>query len=136
MKVLTGIPTLCVSQTLMMGWCDEKVADVVWAVAQEKDLSLYEVLVQATIEGGLFRNFLPLPFTKHSSYGQRLVSAWDVVKKTYPDSETAQTFVWKFWQPLPDSANAHLLHDVLGEAWMLPVDARTRAFKAAGVQFH
>lgn len=130
------LPRLCVSATQVIGWCDHKVADVVWAVAKGSDALLYETLVEATLEGGLLHNFLPLPFSERSSYGRRLMEVWKQVQETYPDSEIARTFVWKFWQPQQDADNAHLLHETLGVAWMLPVDAKARAFARAGVQFH
>lgn len=130
------MPMLCVSAKQMMGWCDYKVARVVWGVAAGNDASLHGELVRATLEGGLFKNFIPLPFTEQSSYGRRLTHAWERVKGAYPESEIVQTFVWRFWRPLQDSTHAHLMHNAIGEAWMLPVDAKARAFAAAGIEFH
>ncbi len=69
------MPQLCVSSTQALGWCDYKVAEVVRAVAEEPDEVLHEVLVEATLGGGLLKNFLPLPFAAHSSYGRRLTEA-------------------------------------------------------------
>ncbi|MBY0472969.1 hypothetical protein K2Q00_01615 [Patescibacteria group bacterium] len=127
---------LCVSANQVLGWCDHKVGRVLWAVIAGTDLELCQTLENIALKGGIMSNFLPLPFDERSVPGQRLVQVWERIREAHPNSEIARTFVWKFWRPDEDSADAHMIYGARGEAPISYTDALARAYAAAEVQLH
>lgn len=102
--------TYYVSPSQAKGWQHPAVTEILYDLKEEvSDAELEHTLARVVIEGGFMGGFLPLPFTKDSESGQRLLAAWEVVKGQHSNMVSVTGFNWKFWQPDRDMIDASIL---------------------------
>jgi hypothetical protein len=107
---MTEGQTYYVSPAQAKGWQHPAVTEILCDLKEEvSDAELEHTLARVVIEGGFMGGFLPLPFTKDSESGQRLLAAWEVVKGQYSNKVSVTGFNWKFWHPERDLIDASIL---------------------------